>query len=152
MNWTTIKLTMLTIFIYTMRLNNNAIEASVQKQTCRKTKTNKNKNPPTAEQIRERNISWALILGVILLFIGGLVFGTSNWSSMSNLFKVVFVSLVSVVFFASSYIAEKYLNIKKTAFAFMTLGSLFLPISIISIGFFELLGIGFRFMVKENIY
>ncbi|MCQ6275543.1 hypothetical protein JMM81_11300 [Bacillus sp. V3B] len=52
---------------------------------------------------------------------------------MNNLFKVLLVSLVSVVFFGSSYIAEKYLNIKKTAFAFMTLGSLFLPISIISI-------------------
>ena len=59
---------------------------------------------------------------------------------MNNLIKVLFVSLVSIVFFASSYIAEKYLNIKKTAFAFMTLGSLFLPVSIISIGFFELLG------------
>ena len=100
----------------------------------------KTKTVQTPEQIRERNISWALILGVILLFIGGLVFGTSNWSSMNNLIKVLFVSLVSIVFFASSYIAEKYLNIKKTAFAFMTLGSLFLPISIISIGFFELLG------------
>ena len=59
---------------------------------------------------------------------------------MNNLIKVLFVSLVSIVFFGSSYIAEKYLNIKKTAFAFMTLGSLFLPVSIISIGFFELLG------------
>ena len=59
---------------------------------------------------------------------------------MNNLIKVLLVSLVSIVFFASSYIAEKYLNIKKTAFALMTLGSLFLPVSIISIGFFELLG------------
>ena len=92
------------------------------------------------DQIRERNIAWSLILGVILLFIGGLVFGTSNWSSMGNLFKVVLVSMVSIVFFACSFIAEKYLKIHKTAFAFMTLGSLFLPISILSIGFFELFG------------
>ena len=118
------------------------IDADLQQQEPVRTnpKPIKTKIVQTPEQIRERNISWALILGVILLFIGGLVFGTSNWSSMNNLIKVLFVSLVSIVFFASSYIADKYLNIKKTAFAFMTLGSLFLPVSIISIGFFELLG------------
>ena len=111
-----------------------------QKPVKKNPKPIKPKIIQTPEQIRERNISWALILGVILLFIGGLVFATSNWSSMNNLIKVLFVSLVSIIFFASSYIADKYLNIKKTAFAFMTLGSLFLPVSIISIGFFELLG------------
>ena len=103
----------------------------------------KEKSILTPDQIRERNIAWSLILGVILLLIGGLVFGTSNWSSMSNLFKVILVSMGSIVFFASSFIAEKYLKIKKTAFAFMTLGSLFLPISIISIGFFQLFGTWF---------
>ncbi|WP_338453079.1 hypothetical protein R4Z09_15130 [Niallia oryzisoli] len=117
-------------------------EAARKKQTLTKEKAKpmKTKTAPTPEQIRERNISWALILGVILLFIGGLVFGTSNWSTMNNLFKVILVSMVSGVFFASSYVADKYLHIHKTAFAFMTLGSLFLPISIISIGFFALLG------------
>ncbi|WP_071394977.1 SCO7613 C-terminal domain-containing membrane protein [Bacillus tuaregi] len=105
-----------------------------------KPKPVKTKTASTPEQIRERNITWALILGVILLFIGGLVFGTSKWSSLNNLFKVILVSMVSGVFFVSSYVADKYLHIHKTAFAFMTLGSLFLPITIISIGFFELLG------------
>src|SRR3954452_4942413 len=121
------------------------IDADLQQQdpVRKNPKPIKTKTIQTPEQIRERNISWALILGVILLFIGGLVFGTSNWSSMNNLIKVLFVSLVSIVFFASSYLAEKYLKIKKTAFAFMTLGSLFLPISIISIGFFQLFGTWF---------
>jgi hypothetical protein len=114
--------------------------AALKKQIIEKPKPVKTKTAPTPEQIRERNITWALILGVILLFIGGLVFGTSNWSSLNNLFKVLLVSMVSGIFFASSYVADKYLHIHKTAFAFMTLGSLFLPISIISIGFFELLG------------
>jgi len=115
-------------------------KASHQKPAFEKPKPLKTKTALTAEQIRERNITWALILGVILLFIGGLVFGTSKWSSLNNLFKVLLVSMVSGVFFTSSYIADKYLHIHKTAFAFMTLGSLFLPISILSIGFFELLG------------
>jgi hypothetical protein len=130
------------LYVQDLDEQKHKIKASLQKQTTikKKPKPIKTKTVQTAEQIRERNISWSLILGVILLFIGGLVFGTSNWNSMSNLLKVLFVSLVSIIFFATSYIAEKYLNIQKTAFAFMTLGSLFLPISIISIGFFELLG------------
>ncbi|MBB6446692.1 hypothetical protein [Bacillus benzoevorans] len=98
------------------------------------------KQEKSADQTRERNITWGLILGVILLFIGGLVFGTSNWSSMNNLVKVIMVSLVSVVFFTISFVAGKYFKITKTAFAFLTLGSLFLPISLISIAYFELLG------------
>ena len=128
-----------------------AIDQSILKsEQVRKQKTKsvsvpqqKEKRMLTPDQIRERNIAWSLILGVILLLIGGLVFGTSNWSSMGNLFKVILVSMGSIVFFAISFIAEKYLKIKKTAFAFMTLGSLFLPISIISIGFFQLFGTWF---------
>ncbi len=104
------------------------------------TKPSFTKPEKSAEQTRDRNITWGLILGVILLFIGGLVFGTSNWSSMNNLVKVIMVSLVSIVFFVISFIAGNYFKINKTAFAFLTLGSLFLPISIISIAFFELLG------------
>nr|WP_295972511.1 hypothetical protein [uncultured Bacillus sp.] len=96
--------------------------------------------PKNAEQSRGKNITWGLILGVILLFIGGLVFGTSNWSSMNSLFKVILVSLVSIVFFSISFMADKYFKITKTAFAFLTLGSLFLPITFISISFFKLLG------------
>ena len=128
-----------------------AIDQSILKsEQVRKQKTKsvsvpqqKEKRMLTPDQIREKNIAWSLILGVILLLIGGLVFGTSNWSSMGNLFKVILVSMGSIVFFAISFIAEKYLKIKKTAFAFMTLGSLFLPISIISIGFFQLFGTWF---------
>jgi len=129
------------LYVQDMDEQQQIIEAAaLKKQQKEKQKPIKTKTALTPEQIRERNISWGLILGVILLFIGGLVFGTSNWSSLNNLFKVLLVSMVSGVFFASSYVADKHLHIHKTAFAFMTLGSLFLPISIISIGFFELLG------------
>src|SRR3954452_23344471 len=53
------------------------IDADLQQQepVKKNPKPIKTKTIQTPEQIRERNISWALILGVILLFIGGLVFG-----------------------------------------------------------------------------
>lgn len=94
----------------------------------------------TAEQIRERNISWLLNIGVIFLLIGGLFVATSNWDTMSNLMKSASIAFVSVLFYGMAYIAQKILKITRTSFAFIVLGSLFLPIFILSIGWFGLFG------------
>ncbi|OCA90630.1 hypothetical protein A8F94_01760 [Bacillus sp. FJAT-27225] len=100
----------------------------------------KPKNVLTAEQIRERNISWLLNIGVIFLLIGGLFVATSNWESMSSIMKSMTIALVSFVFFGFAYLSAKILKIKKTAFAFLVLGNLFLPIFVLSLGWFGLLG------------
>ena len=94
----------------------------------------------TSEQIRERNITWSLILGVILLLIGGLVVATSNWADMSAFMKVSSIGLVAIFFLAMSWISGRLLKIAKTSFAFLTLGGLFLPIVFLAIGYFELFG------------
>ncbi|MDF2903361.1 MAG: hypothetical protein K0S25_999 [Bacillus sp. (in: firmicutes)] len=94
----------------------------------------------TADQMRERNITWLLNLGVILLLIGGLFVATSNWESMSNLMKSSSVGLVSLLFFGIAYLSRKVLKIEKTELAFVVLGSLFLPIFLLSLGWFKLLG------------
>jgi hypothetical protein len=94
----------------------------------------------TNEEIRERNISWLLNLGVLLLLIGGLFVATSNWSNMSDLMKVCSIGIVSLLFYGIAYIASRLLKIEKTAFAFIVLGSLFIPIFILSIAWFKLLG------------
>lgn len=100
---------------------------------------------PSPEQIRERNISWLLNLGVILLLIGGLFVATSNWDTMSNLMKTSLIAFVSVLFYGIAYISKKILKIERTSFAFIILGSLFLPIFVLSIGWFELVGPYFSF-------
>jgi len=103
-------------------------------------KPKKEKKPKTAEQIRERNITWLLTLGVVLLLIVGLVLATSNWDQMGSSLKVFSISFVSLFFLGLSWLLGSLLNIEKTAFAFLTLGSLFVPITVLSIGYFELLG------------
>jgi len=103
-------------------------------------KPKKQKKVKTAEQIRERNITWLLTLGVVLLLIVGLVLATSNWDQMGPSLKVFSISFISLFFLGLSWFLEKILNIQKTAFAFLTLGSLFVPIAVLSIGFFGLLG------------
>ncbi|RHW42086.1 hypothetical protein D1B31_05465 [Neobacillus notoginsengisoli] len=94
----------------------------------------------TSEQIRERNISWLLNIGVIFLLIGGLFVATSNWETMTPVMKSSSIALVSLLFYGFAYLSVKVLKIEKTAFAFIVLGSLFLPIYVLSLGWFGLLG------------
>lgn len=99
----------------------------------------KAKEPKTPEQIRERNITAVLVTGVILLLFGGLILATSSWGSLGDGAKVFFISLIVVVFFAMSVLSYK-LKISQTAFAFLTLASLFIPITIVSAAYYELFG------------
>ncbi len=92
------------------------------------------------EEIRERNITWTLILGVIMLLISGLVVATSNWAVMSDIIKVSSIGLVAVLFYIISLFSQRILKIEKTAFAFLTLANLFVPIVFLSAGFYEIFG------------
>lgn len=94
----------------------------------------------SSEQIRERNITWSLILGVIMLLIGGLILSTNNWDIMNGIMKVSTIATVSILFLGLSWFTNKVLKIEKTSFAFLTLGSLFVPIVFIASGYLKLFG------------
>lgn len=102
--------------------------------------TVKVKKELTQQDIREKNITIVLIVGVILVLLSGLVLATSNWSIMSDLLKTSLIMFVSILFFAISLVSDRILNINKTSFAFWVLGSLFLPVALLSAGFFKLFG------------
>lgn len=110
-----------------------------------KPKPKKVKRTLSSREVRERNITWSLILGVILLLIGGLVLATSTWDVMGAFAKTGMIALVSLLFFGLAYFTRVVLKIGKTAFAFHILGALFLPIVILSAGYFELFGHYFSF-------
>ena len=93
----------------------------------------------TSEQLRERNISVVLITGVILLLFGGLIWATSTWDNLNAVLKVFCIGLVSVFFAGNAWIAFK-LKINQTAFAFLTLASLFIPITILSASYYQIFG------------
>ncbi|WP_057914531.1 hypothetical protein [Peribacillus muralis] len=93
----------------------------------------------TPEQIRERNISVVLFTGVILLLLGGMILATSTWGNLNALLKVFFIGMVSVIFMGMAFIASR-LKIKQTAFAFLTLASLFIPITILSASYYQIFG------------
>jgi hypothetical protein len=100
----------------------------------------KPKKKRSAQEIRDRNITAVLILGVVLLLIGGLVLATSSWEVMTAIGKTALIASVCGLFFGISWLSGNKLTIEKTAFAFLTLGSLFLPIVILSAGYFEVFG------------
>lgn len=116
--------------------------AAVKKAEIQKEKANRIKVKPkiTSEEIRERNISWSLNIGVIMVLISGLFVATSNWETMTPLMKAGSIALVSALFYGIAFVSYRFLKIEKTAFAFVILGSLFLPIFTLSLGWFELLG------------
>ncbi|MFD0050567.1 hypothetical protein ACFVHQ_14740 [Actinomycetes bacterium NPDC127524] len=93
----------------------------------------------TAEQIRERNIAAVLIAGVVFLLFGGLILATSTWGALNSVLKVSLISLVSVFFAVMAFISAK-LKIRQTAFAFLTLAGMFIPIAILSASYYKIFG------------
>lgn len=98
------------------------------------------KKAPTPQEVRERNITWVLMIGVIFVLMAGLILATSSWSVLGNAAKTTLITLVAVLFFGISFFTDNTLKIKKTAFAFWVLGSLFLPVAVLSAGYFQLFG------------
>jgi hypothetical protein len=127
-----------------VRKVNDKIRVDLNEQTLKSrslfAKPPRIKVEKSPEDLRERNITWSLNLGVILLLIGGLFVATSNWESMPDWMKSGSIGLVAILFFGISYLAKNVLKIEKTGLAFLVLGSLFLPIFLLSIGWFNLLG------------
>lgn len=92
------------------------------------------------QEIRDRNITWVLVIGVLFVLTAGVIFATSNWSIFSSAEKTALVALVAVLFFGISIVTEKKLKIPKTALAFWSLGALFVPVTVFSAGYFMLFG------------
>jgi hypothetical protein len=98
------------------------------------------KTMASPEQIRERNISIIMIIGVVLLLLGGVILGTSTWDIMNDIVKTLLIFMVCFLFYGISLFSEKVLKINKTAYAFLSLAALFLPIAILSAAYFKLFG------------
>lgn len=122
---------------YSKHLMNESSKKNIYNILNRQPRT---KGPVSAEQIRERNISIVMIIGVLFLLLGGVILATSSWDIMSNVMKTILIFMVCFLFYGLSIVSDKVLKIHNTAYAFLSLAALFLPISILSAGYFELFG------------
>ncbi|QXE02062.1 hypothetical protein [Terribacillus sp. DMT04] len=115
------------------------LAASTPAASVHRPPVQKQKKQKTPEQIRERNLTIILVLGIVMLFFGGLYLGTSNWGTFSSLGKVLLISLIPFLFAGLSFISYK-VKIPQTAFAFLILAALFVPIVIFSASYYQLFG------------
>lgn len=92
----------------------------------------------------------ALIIGVVFVVLAGLIFATTAWHTLPNISKVVMVLGFACLFFGASDLTKKRFGIYKTSQAFYILGSVFLFLTILAIGYFKLLGTGFTLDVQNR--
>ncbi|MBN1774863.1 MAG: hypothetical protein JW817_00200 [Clostridiales bacterium] len=97
--------------------------------------------PPTRAERKPFNaMNFLLIIGVLFIVLAGAVFTTTTWLYLPDIIRLLIVCSSSVVFFAASILAEKGLKIPKTGVSFYVIASIFLPLSVIGVGFFGLAG------------
>ncbi len=97
------------------------------------------------KSIKVNPFNITLTIGVLLVIISGIVFAVTNWGNMSGNIKTLIVFLSAIIFYIIGIVSEKKFRLPKISIAFFTLGSLFLPISLVSIGYFKILGEWFAF-------
>ncbi len=100
------------------------------------------------ERGNENVIKLVLVMGTIFIILAGIIFTTSTWGSLGNGGRIMVLLSVSVLFFIASIVSDSKFKLRNTAIAFYLLGSAFVPISILAVAAFELLG-GF-FSFNEN--
>lgn len=81
-----------------------------------------------------------LFIGGLFVVLAGAIFATTTWLYLPDILRTVIICSVSFVFFAVSAIAKRLFKIIQTAVAFYTIGVFFLPIGVLTIGYFSLLG------------
>ena len=102
-------------------------------------------NAPPEEIEKEVNpevkkIDILLKLGVGMVFISGVIFATSSWDFISDIFKVIILVLFGALFFGLSYFTENKLKLEKSSFVYWVLSMAFFVLSIIGIEFFGVFG------------
>jgi len=132
------------------RTSEEAIPAPVNSVTVTPTPVEPQKTEVTLTQVnytktpkKFSGVGITFAVGVLLLTIVAAVFITSSWSFIGDIGRVVVLLTYVAVIFGLSALSDKVLKLRQTGFAFYTLGSFLLPISITGIGVLELFGNAF---------
>ena len=102
-------------------------------------------NTPPTVQSKPRNDNeiknnLILITGSVLLILAALLFLTTTWNITNNLLKSGVLVTMLLIFVATSHIADKFLNLSNTSKAFHYIALAYLPIVLLSLSFFGLIG------------
>ncbi len=94
----------------------------------------------TAEDKKNISNTILMITGAFLVVFASMIFLVSSWNNVPNIVKTLILIFVQVMFMLFAYICDNKLNIPKVGKVFKVLYFLFMPIVLISLATFEILG------------
>lgn len=97
------------------------------------------KEKPVRDEKGTRNVA-ILVTGAICIVLSAIVFLMSTWQTIPDLLKTVILVLLTAVFLGGSYIAKQKFKLDKTSQTFFYIAMAYIPICLISISIFGLLG------------
>ena len=110
------------------------------------------KQPLTAEDRNRISNTVLMIAGAILIVIASIIFLATGWETMHGLLKTLILFGVQMIFYLFGYISNEKLNIPKIGKMFNYLTLAFVPIIVLSLSFFELVGDYFSIGCEGFVY
>lgn len=102
--------------------------------------------PPAPPKKSKGDSSFVLLMiGVVFVILAGILFGAAAWLYMSDLRRTGLIALSGAFFFGVSAFSRRKLKLENTSAAFYVLGSVFASITLLTAGYFGLLGDWFSF-------
>ena len=124
------------------KIYNANVEQNENKYKTDNVISNKNEYAETSIKpfIITSRINVAFGLGILFITIAGIIFATTTWKIIPNIFKIIILIIVSGILLLLSLYAKNKLKLNKTSITFYILFSIILSIIPISLGYFKMLG------------
>lgn len=98
-------------------------------------------NQPLTEEERTRLSNTILIItGAILIVLASIIFLATGWETIDGIFKTLILFGIQMIFCLFAFISNKKLDIPKIGKMFSYLTLAFVPIILLSLSFFEMIG------------
>ncbi len=110
------------------------------------------KQPVTEEEKNRISNTILMITGAALIVIASIIFLATGWETMHGLLKTLILFGIQMIFCLFGYISTNKLNIPKIGKMFNYLTLAFVPIIILSLSFFELVGDYFSIGCEGFVY
>ena len=93
-------------------------------------------SPPEGISSESKKIDLLLKLGLAMILIAGILFATTSWDIISDLFKLIALIIMGIAFLGLSKFSEIKLKIASTTKAYFILGLSFFILTWVGIGYF----------------
>ena len=98
------------------------------------------KQPMTDEEKTRLSNSILIVTGAILVVLASIIFLVTGWETMNGVLKTLILFGIQMIFYLFGYVSNKKLDIPKIGKMFNYLTLAFVPVILMSLSFFELVG------------